>query len=212
MFKYVCLTFLLLIISGCSNASNNLLLTDTSMNADKNNVQASKRVTIAPVQTKNKQEEKDAAPTDEPVLENSDWITYSNARYGFSIRYPSDWTAAEEAPNGDGKLLYVGNLDVNIRAYGSMYIEGVSNEFSDNLQLQWITLDNGLEAGLRVGYEDDKHVMHLIYHEEASAVEYNFYAKVSKGFFNEHEKDLLKIAKSLDFFDVHGKLRPLLEL
>lgn len=69
---------------------------------------------------------------------------YTNARYGFSIDFPAEWTAGEESDNGDGKILYVGNPDVDIRVYASNYLESISDPYyreNENIQLQKIKLE-----------------------------------------------------------------------
>ncbi|MNI11060.1 hypothetical protein D3C73_641900 [compost metagenome] len=128
---------------------------------------------------------------------------YVNARYGFSIKYPAEWTAGEESDNGDGKILYVGNPDVDIRVYASNYLEGISNPYQQedkNFQLQKIKLDNGEEATLMIGKQNDKVVYEMVYISQ-SDVEYHFYVNVSDNFFQNNEKVLLKVAKSMDFHD-----------
>jgi hypothetical protein len=37
-----------------------------------------------------------ATPTPLPAETYADWLTYTNDTYGFSLRYPADWTAEEE--------------------------------------------------------------------------------------------------------------------
>lgn len=128
---------------------------------------------------------------------------YVNARYGFSIKYPAEWTAGEESDNGDGKILYVGNPDVDIRVYASNYLEGISNPYHHedmDLQMQIIKLDSGKEATLMVGKQNDKVLYEMIYISQ-SDVEYHFYVNVSDDFFQNNEKVLLKVAKSMDILD-----------
>jgi len=185
VWRYTPILLILIILLGCSDKKElaNEGIESAVISADSN--------TANPAQIETPQPE-----ADDKAL----WNHYVNARFGYSIDYPTEWTASEESSNGDGKVLYVGNPDVDIRVYGSHYIEGVSGGNSDHLQTQWITLDNGVEAGLAVGYEEEKYVMHLT-HLSESDVEYQFYAKVSKDFFEANEKTLLRVAKSLNFLE-----------
>ncbi|MGG4141816.1 hypothetical protein ABEW34_01695 [Paenibacillus algorifonticola] len=200
MRNFLGLILLLLILSGCSSSSNN------SIPAPSIAMEPSIDATFTPSTIPNEiiSETEDpvlieaVVPTEKPDATESRWHHYINARYGYSISYPSEWETGEEAHNGDGKILYIGNPDVDIRVYGGFYIEGVTDTLPEDLDIQWITLDNGLDAQLLVGYEDDKYVMHLIHYDEDYTMEYHFYSKVSKSFFEKNEKVLLKAAKSLE--------------
>lgn len=126
---------------------------------------------------------------------------YSNTRYGFSIKYPSEWRTGEESDNGDGKILYVGNQDVDIRVYASNYLEGISDPYhqkdNKNVQLQKIKLDNGKESTLILGKHNNKVLYEMVYISKQD-VEYHFYANISEKFFQDNEKVLFKVAKSMD--------------
>ncbi|WP_434752741.1 hypothetical protein [Paenibacillus amylolyticus] len=124
------------------------------------------------------------------------WNTYHNSRFGFSISYPGDWTAGEESDNGDGKQLYVGNPDVDIRAYGSQVFEGVENTVSESMKYQSLKLDSGIKADMWVGYENDMVVLEVSWMSD-SEIEYHYYVKVSKEFFDQNEKTIIRIAKSM---------------
>ncbi|MOA37268.1 hypothetical protein D3C78_1588460 [compost metagenome] len=87
--------------------------------------------------------------------------------------------------------------------YASNYLEGISNPYQQedkNFQLQKIKLDNGEEATLMIGKQNDKVVYEMVYISQ-SDVEYHFYVNVSDNFFQNNEKVLLKVAKSMDFHD-----------
>jgi hypothetical protein len=43
--------------------------------------------------------------TDKPDRSGVSWKLYTNARFGFSVRYPSDWRLGEPLPDGSGILL-----------------------------------------------------------------------------------------------------------
>jgi uncharacterized protein YcfL len=133
-------------------------------------------------------------------ITDKQWNVYSNARYGFSISYPSYWTTGEEADNGDGKSLYIGNPDVEILVYASNYIEDISDPYhtkDENVQLQKTKLDNGYESALIVGRQEGKILYDMVY-LSTQDIEYHFYAIVSEKFFEDNEQILLKVAKSLD--------------
>ncbi len=128
---------------------------------------------------------------------------YVNSRYGYSIAYPATWTAGEESDNGDGKMLYVGNPDINIGVYAANYIEDVSDPYHHDdqyVQRQRVAFDSGKEGTLVIGKEDNQIVYDMVYVSK-NKVEYHFYAKVPQTFFDQNEKLLLKVAKSLDFPD-----------
>ncbi len=126
---------------------------------------------------------------------------YVNGRYGYSIDYPTTWTAGEESDNGDGKILYVGNPDIDIRVYAANYMEDVSDPYHNedkHVKRQRVMLDNGKEGTLVTGKEGDK-IMYDMAYVSQNDVEYHFYAEVSPKFFEQNEKLLLSVAKSLDF-------------
>ncbi len=128
---------------------------------------------------------------------------YVNSRYGYSIAYPATWTAGEESDNGDGKMLYVGNPDIDIRVYAANYMEDVSDPYHNDdkhVQRQRVAFDNGKEGTLVIGKEDNKIVYDMVYVSK-NDVEYHFYANVPQTFFDQNEKLLLRVAKSLDFPD-----------
>jgi hypothetical protein len=45
------------------------------------------------------------------------WTTYTNARYGFVVRYPAAWGPAQEADNGDGIRLQGADLPAQVLVY-----------------------------------------------------------------------------------------------
>ncbi|MNE22791.1 hypothetical protein D3C76_244860 [compost metagenome] len=122
------------------------------------------------------------------------WSTYYNVKYGYSINYPDTWEVGEESDAGDGKALYIGNPDVDIRVYAGFYFEQADNS---DLTLQNIKLDNGYRALMSVGNEEGKYVVKLSYVNQ-NEIQYSFYAKVSEAFFKENEKLILNVAKSFD--------------
>lgn len=126
-------------------------------------------------------------------------VTYANERYKYKITYPAKWISGEEFDNGDGKALYIGNPDVDIRVYGVNYIEGITDAFSElKLPQQKILLDNGLEAQMFLGKVNDKYIAKVYYNSEENQTQYFFSYEVSKEFYNKNEQILLKVAKSFN--------------
>lgn len=130
--------------------------------------------------------------------EIDEWTYYSNGRFGYTIKYPASWVAGEEAENGDGKILYIGNPDIDIRVYGGHYMEGITDIYHDeNLVRQYTKLENGNEAVLLLGKESGKVIYDMVYVSSEDMV-YHFYAEVTEQFFADNEKILLEVAMSLD--------------
>ena len=155
-------------------------------------------------------EEVASVTTPTPIFEDSEssihieleaeeeWTYYSNGRFGYTIKYPIKWVAGEEAENGDGKILYIGNPDIDIRVYGGHYMEGISDIYhNENLARQYTKLENGYEAVLLLGKENGKVIYDMVY-ISSEDIEYHFYAEVSEQFFADNEKILLEVARSLD--------------
>ncbi|WP_440116676.1 PsbP-related protein [Paenibacillus sp. QZ-Y1] len=170
--KYLLIIMLIIVITGCDSITdvNNKENTITTESSTYMNVENEKR--------------------------DVEWNTYHNSRFGFSISYPSDWTAGEESDNGDGKQLYVGNPDIDIRAYGSHVFEGIEDSVSESMKYQSLKLDSGVKADMWVGYEDGMVVLELSWMSD-DKIEYHYYVKVSKDFFDQNDKTILRIAKSM---------------
>lgn len=141
-----------------------------------------------------------ACSEDETKTKSVEWEKYINSKFGFSVNYPPDWPIGEESDNGDGINLYVGNPDVQILAFASLYLEEVSNPYesaeNNGFDIQRITLDNGKSADLIIGKLDEKVYYELVF--IGNDVIYNVKAEVSKSFFDKNEDILLKVVKSLD--------------
>ena len=45
-------------------------------------------------------------PTDAHGVETPGWTVYTNARFGFSIRYQDEWKLGQPLPDGTGVTLY----------------------------------------------------------------------------------------------------------
>ncbi|OMC76787.1 hypothetical protein BK125_17185 [Paenibacillus odorifer] len=184
---YLIVFSFLIILIGC-NSSNTPVTQNIPIESDS---KISESVEAKPIES-NK-------PDDISEITEDEWSYYFNARYGFSIKYPSEWTAGEESDNGDGKSLYIGNPDIQILAYASNYMEDTSDPYheDENVQLQRTRLENGYESVLIVGKEEGKVLFDMVY-ISTQDIEYHFYASVSEKFFEDNEQILLKVAKSLD--------------
>ena len=68
----------------------------------------------------------ETSPSPTTNIQTGTMSSYENARYGFSMKYPSTFSA-QESQNGDGVTLTSSSPAITIRAYGSM------NALSQNL-------------------------------------------------------------------------------
>lgn len=60
---------------------------------------------------------------------------YTNARFGFSVRYPTDWRLGESLPDGVGIVLYPPNEGSQVTLSGFMnLIQGASQDGRQTLQ------------------------------------------------------------------------------
>lgn len=120
------------------------------------------------------------------------WKTYSNARFGYSINYPSDWKGTEEAANGDGRPLY---RDENNEIL--VYASNMSSDFSNlgtDLDRRNITLKDGRRA-IEIKNVKDK-TDYIVYFNDGDQ-QYVFYSKVARDFFDKHESEIKTSARSL---------------
>lgn len=63
------------------------------------------------------------------------WKTYSNARFGFSVRYPADWRLGDPLPGGVGMTLYPPTDHSQMAVSGFMnVIEGTSQDGRQTLE------------------------------------------------------------------------------
>lgn len=86
-------------------------------------------------QTAQNANQPDYAPA--PVIDTSNWKTYSNAKYGIELTYPKDWVAK--------------NLDVNLNSAGYPSAQPVIVIDSPEVKDNYISFDRGAE--LVVYYE-----------------------------------------------------------
>lgn len=185
--KFLTILLILVMATGCG--SNSDIQSDSSDIIEATQPDTSKSILSTKMDTINRDSKE--------VDSSSDWNSYQNSRYGFKISYPKEWTAGEESDNGDGKILYIGNPDVDIRVYASNYFNDTITETDKLTQYQRLKLDSGVEADMLVGHEDGMYLLE-VYWVSKEEIEYHYYVKVSKDFFEKNEQILLKVAKSFE--------------
>lgn len=52
---------------------------------------------------------------------------YHNARFGYSVMYPADFKAFEEAENGDGRIFQSPQKDAELRVYGMFCLDTLTS-------------------------------------------------------------------------------------
>lgn len=62
--------------------------------------------------------EQTPTPTSQTGITTNQWLSYQNARYSFSLKYPQTFIK-QESQNGDGITLTSSSPAITIRAYGS---------------------------------------------------------------------------------------------
>lgn len=60
-----------------------------------------------------------STPTNQATNNSIDVSTYHNARFGFSIRYPSTWVRGQEPTNGDGSIISPQDGTIEVTVSGS---------------------------------------------------------------------------------------------
>lgn len=79
------------------------------------------------------------------------WATYGNARYKFSVSYPSNLLITQrEADNGDGRAFVSRDGKTHMLAYGA------NNVLAETLQSRYKHDARGIEPGDKVTYKAQK--------------------------------------------------------
>lgn len=60
-----------------------------------------------------------STPTNQANTNSIDVFTYRNARFGFSVRYPSTWVKGQESTNGDGCIISPQDGTIEVTVSGS---------------------------------------------------------------------------------------------
>ncbi len=131
-----------------------------------------------------------AWPASGPEHDERGWKLYTNARFGFSVRYPDDWRLGNPLPDGIGVTLYPPIEHSLVALSGHMNVVTGSSqdgrqtlkEFADahrriitdlygkkNIRLTWGQDQERLLGGLpgkqlTFTYKDDKHIEMIEHH------------------------------------------------
>lgn len=146
----------------------------------------------------------------EIIINTIEWITYANPRFGYIIKIPSYWPIGEEATNGDGIQLYVGNPDIDIRVWGAHAMFKAGRNHSIFTTRERLRLHNGIEIILYSKKEKNQ-ITHSIYEEDKN-YKYCFTSSVTMAFFKENESILYEVIKSFDFMYCEGYGHPAIDL
>lgn len=122
------------------------------------------------------------------------WKTYSNSRFGFSVKYPKNWRIGEEATNGDGLALYKDKTN-EVLVYGS----NVPHDFSgqSNTKESGTIILNDRRKASTIKFKDDTGKINYIVFFTQNEKQYVFNSLVTEQFFKENETILQTVAKSL---------------
>ncbi|SFL56522.1 S-layer homology domain-containing protein [Salibacterium qingdaonense] len=124
-----------------------------------------------------------------------DRTTYINERFSYEVTYPDDWTAAQEADNGDGKVLH-NDTASTIRAYGTHHMESTAPDLSN---YQEVTLQNGDKAHYQSKREDNTITFDLVRIEDD--IEYHVSGEVSEAFYSTNSNEIRDTIYSLKTVD-----------
>lgn len=88
------------------------------------------------------------------AIDAGTWKGYTNTRFGFSVRYPSNWRLGNPMPNGTGTILFLPTEDGQVALSGFMNI--IEGNSPDGRQ----TLDEFVRAHRRIITElyEKKHI------------------------------------------------------
>lgn len=112
------------------------------------------------------------------------WNYYGNARFGFMIKYPSNWKIGEEPTNGDGVALYSDSKN-EVLAYASFFFPEFAN---DHTHAKKVQIADGHVVFVNVSKVDGKviYTMDVVVDD----IQYELYASVTNDFY-EKNKDIL---------------------
>lgn len=129
------------------------------------------------------------------TISKTKWITYKNQRFGFSVSYPSDWEVGPESDSSNGKVLFLGDPDVDVRAYAMFYEPGLScSDKNDGVTPQLLEIKHERKEHIYIRKQSNtvSYCMSLT----DSGNEYYITAKVTNEFFKENKKKIIEMAKS----------------
>lgn len=76
-------------------------------------------ITSAQVKSVEASKQETSTPTNQATNNSIDVSTYRNARFGFSVRYPSTWVRGQESTNGDGCIISPQDGTIEVTVSGS---------------------------------------------------------------------------------------------
>lgn len=76
-------------------------------------------ITSAQVKSVEAPKQETSTPTNQATTNSIDVSTYRNARFGFSVRYPSTWVRGQESTNGDGCIISPQDGTIEVTVSGS---------------------------------------------------------------------------------------------
>lgn len=76
-------------------------------------------ITSAQVKLVEASKQETSTPTNQATNNSIDVSTYRNARFGFSVRYPSTWVRGQESTNGDGCIISPQDGTIEVTVSGS---------------------------------------------------------------------------------------------
>ena len=76
-------------------------------------------ITSAQVKLVEASKQETSTPTNQATNNSIDVSTYRNARFGFSVRYPSTWVRGQKSTNGDGCIISPQDGTIEVTVSGS---------------------------------------------------------------------------------------------
>lgn len=86
---------------------------------------------------------------EEQKKNQTNWETYHNERFGYTVKYPKGWVLGPEPTNGDGRSLYHDN-NTEITVFASYFMEETNPDLSSYEKL---TTHSGKDAYLSINKE-----------------------------------------------------------
>lgn len=106
-----------------------------------------------------------------PSLFAEPLASYHNARYGFSLSYPSSYHRGEEAANRDGCSVHSPDEQAEILVYGSNNLEALSLEQAYDQATKHL-VEQGLYTDLQISYSDRGNTWFVLSWTEEQVINY----------------------------------------
>lgn len=134
------------------------------------------------------------------------WKTYTNSRFGYSIKHPQTFEEKEEATNNDGKALYKDDKN-EVLVYGT-YMPSTFSTQDAKVERNEIAITDGQKA-TRLIYTDKEKVIHYIVFITQGDTQYVLNATITDDFYSKNKTILDYMAKSLSInSDNQNKTQP----